>query len=163
MRGLSALNIRRPRRHPEAMTEHDYRNQIVVGIDGSSNSIEALRVAKGLGDALRQEVVAVSCWQWPFGYDPMTGPSWSPEREANASARHAIDGVYGDPLALSLRVTPGPTAPILIDASRTASMLVVGSRGHGGFSGLLLGSVSTACAERAHCPVLVVHSAPVSA
>ena len=46
---------------------------------------------------------------------------------------------------------------MLIDESISAEMLVLGSRGHGGFAGLLLGSVSSACAEHAHCPVLVVH------
>ena len=51
----------------------------------------------------------------------------------------------------------GNAAQRLIDASEGAEMLVVGSRGHGGVVGLLLGSVSSACAEKAHCPVLVVH------
>jgi nucleotide-binding universal stress UspA family protein len=134
------------------MTEHTFSNQIVVGVDGSRHSVEALRVARKLGDALQHEVVVVSCWQWPFGYDPIAEPTWSPEREAKASGRDAIGEMYGDPDALSLRVTPGPTAPTLIDASTTAAMLVVGSRGHGGFAGLLLGSVSAACAERAYCP-----------
>jgi nucleotide-binding universal stress UspA family protein len=46
---------------------------------------------------------------------------------------------------------------VLIDASATADLLIVGSRGHGGFVGLLLGSVSAACAESAHCPVLIMH------
>jgi nucleotide-binding universal stress UspA family protein len=46
---------------------------------------------------------------------------------------------------------------MLLDVSTGAQMLVVGSHGHGGFAGLLLGSVSAACAEHARCPVLVVH------
>lgn len=139
------------------MTTHDFRNQIVVGVDGSSNSVDALRLARSLGASLEREVVVISCWQWPFMYDASMTSGWSPEHEANLLARDAISAVYGDPHALSLRVTPGATAPILIDASRSAWMLVLGSRGHGGFTGLLLGSVSSACAERAQCSVLIVH------
>ena len=54
------------------------------------------------------------------------------------------------------RVTEGPAAEALIDASQRASVLVVGSRGHGGFVGLLLGSVSQQCVTHAHCPVMVM-------
>ncbi len=140
------------------MVTHDFGNQIIVGVDGSSGSVDALRLAKSLGDALGREVAVLSCWQWPFMYDPIATPNWSPERDARQFGRDAIEKVYGEPDAVSLRVTPGPTALILVDASQTASMLVVGSRGHGGFAGLLLGSVSAACAERAHCPVLIARS-----
>ena len=54
-------------------------------------------------------------------------------------------------------IVEGNPAEVLVHRSEGARVLVVGSRGHGGFAGLLLGSVSSACAERAHCPVLVVH------
>ncbi|MDD0857766.1 universal stress protein [Arthrobacter alpinus] len=51
----------------------------------------------------------------------------------------------------------GTPARVLMEHSKSAQMLIVGSRGHGGFAGMLLGSVSSACAEHAGCPVLVVH------
>jgi nucleotide-binding universal stress UspA family protein len=57
----------------------------------------------------------------------------------------------------------GNPAKVLIDRSTGAQMLVVGSRGHGGFAGLLLGSVSSKCAEHAHCPVLIVHGSRTDA
>jgi nucleotide-binding universal stress UspA family protein len=58
---------------------------------------------------------------------------------------------------VSLTTYEGPAATALIDASKGAEMLVIGSRGHSGLAGVLLGSVSMACAERASCPVLVMH------
>ncbi|MDQ1560876.1 MAG: hypothetical protein QOE85_217, partial [Actinomycetota bacterium] len=51
----------------------------------------------------------------------------------------------------------GNADEILIEQSRGAEMLIVGSRGHGGIAGVLLGSVSAKCAEHAHCPVLIIH------
>ncbi|CCW11694.1 universal stress protein family [Rhodococcus aetherivorans] len=70
-----------------------------------------------------------------------------------------VTGVLGSEPGVSVQelVRRGGAARVLLDESRDAQFLVVGSRGHGGFSGLLLGSVSAACAEHAHCPVLVIH------
>ena len=70
-----------------------------------------------------------------------------------------VDQVFGSerPAGMVLTVVEGSAADALIQRSAGARMVVVGSRGHGGFTGMLLGSVSAACAEHAACPVLVVH------
>ena len=130
---------------------------IVVGVDGSEGSIEALRVARRLAMALDAPVEVVGCWEWPAMFDPTNSPDWDPEGDARELARETIAAVYGDASAVTLRISSGPTARSLIEAGLGAEMLVVGSRGRGGFTGLLLGSVSATCAEHAHCPVLVVH------
>jgi nucleotide-binding universal stress UspA family protein len=84
---------------------------------------------------------------------------WDPEENARAVVEEALDAAYGPdrPAHTTTRVLQGPPAKTLLDASEGAQMLVMGSRGHGGFAGLLLGSVSAVCAEHAHVPVLVVH------
>jgi nucleotide-binding universal stress UspA family protein len=63
-----------------------------------------------------------------------------------------------DDVKIERRVVEGPAASVLVDESRAADLLVVGSRGHGGFTGLLLGSVSQQCAQHAECPVVIVRS-----
>jgi nucleotide-binding universal stress UspA family protein len=59
-------------------------------------------------------------------------------------------------VAIESRVTEGHPAAVLVDASRGADLVVVGSRGHGEFAGMLLGSVSEHCVSNAHCPVVVL-------
>ena len=85
---------------------------------------------------------------------------WSPESDAKQIATMAITQAFGalPPDHLIYRTVEGPAARVLIEESEDAYMLIVGSRGHGGFLGLLLGSVSAACAGHARCPVLVMHS-----
>jgi nucleotide-binding universal stress UspA family protein len=133
---------------------------IVVGYDGSEESGHALDKALAIaraGDGTL-EVVTVSHVPVFYGGYPL-GVSWSPVDDARAAAHGALSARFGEEIPdwVSVHGAEGSAAKILIDASEGAEMLVVGSRGHGGFAGLLLGSVSSACAEHAHCPVLVVH------
>jgi len=65
-----------------------------------------------------------------------------------------------DTVEIERRVVEGRPAAVLVDESQGADLLVVGSRGHGGFAGLLLGSVSQQCAHHAACPVVIVHGKP---
>jgi nucleotide-binding universal stress UspA family protein len=84
---------------------------------------------------------------------------WSPEKDALTFLDDAIGKACpeGVPVPLTHTAREGGTARTLIEESRDAYLLVLGSRGHGGFAGLLLGSVSAACAEHAPCPVLIMH------
>ena len=135
---------------------------IVVGVDGSDPSIEALRQAAAMARALGSTVTAVACWRYPPAYDNFVALEWSPEKDAEQVLEESLSRAYGDhrPAGLRSVVRQGQPASVLIDESADADMLVVGSRGLGGFTGLLLGSVSAAVAAHAHCPVLVVrHSA----
>ncbi len=133
---------------------------IIVGVDGSPSSIDALHMAVTLARATGAPIEAVTAWQFPVMYDG-TFPTevWSPEGEAEAILAAALDAAFpsGVPGDVTSRILAGPSAAALIARSKEASMLVVGSRGRGGFRGLLLGSVSTTCAQHAHCPVLIMH------
>jgi nucleotide-binding universal stress UspA family protein len=136
------------------------RAEIVVGVDGSDRSRQALRWAADLADTFGARVTVVTSWEFPltYGYGAPI-PSWSPEDDMRRVQEESIAGVFGDdpPQDLERVLRPGNAAHVLIEASRSALMLVVGSRGHGGFAGLLLGSVSAVVAEHASCPVLIVH------
>lgn len=155
-----------PRAHLRGVNERDTAEQrtepsrIVVGVDGSPSSKTALRWAARLAAATGATIQAVIAWElpqtygWPVGLD-----GWRPDVDAAKVVQDAVDEVFGPqrPTGLETVVIEGHPSEVLLGAGKRALMLVVGSRGHGGFAGLLLGSVSAACAEHAHCPVLVVH------
>lgn len=138
---------------------------ILVGIDGSRESVEALRYAGRLGDALGLPIEALTVWDYPAVADYYILSDWSPEDDARSVIADAIRSAFGDspPEGLTTSVADGHPARTLIERSRHCEMLLLGSRGHGGFVGLLLGSVSTACAGHAHCPVLIVPTEKASA
>ena len=141
-------------------------DRIVVGIDGSDQSQLALRWAAYLARISGSTLEAVTAWQpltamataGGFGY--MTVPDgWDAATEMEKALVDTLDQVFGAerPADLQMTVREGHPTEVLLQAGRGARMMVLGSRGHGGFAGLLLGSVSSACAEHAACPVLVVH------
>lgn len=144
-------------------------SRVVVGVDGSEESVAALALAvqeaRWRGAAL--QVVAAYAYPHamlvvPFAPDPPTPEDV--QREAAAVIEQAIAAVRatGDDLAdLEIeRVTiGGPAASALMAAADGAALLVVGARGLGGFKGLLLGSVSQQCVQHAPCPVLVARRA----
>lgn len=134
---------------------------MIVGVDGSEPSVAALRYAAELAPRLGLRMRALAVWNYPSflygGYYPQL--DWTPEDDALRIVTRAAEEVFGatTPEWFATRTRQGRPTEVLIDESAHAEMLVLGSRGHGGFAGLLLGSVSAACAEHAQCPVLVVH------
>lgn len=148
--------VRREGKDTSAVRDTD----IVVGVDGSPSSRAALRWALGQARRTGARVQAVTSWEYPAYYG-MTGAY--PYEDFAATAGKILSGVVQEELgtdepdvAVLETVVAGHPAQALIDMSAQAALLVVGSRGHGAFTGTLLGSVSQRCAQHAHCPVVVV-------
>ncbi len=135
-------------------------HQIVVGVDGSDSSKEALRWAARLAPTLNANVHAIVAWEYPIllGADGGMPGSWEPDVTAKEILKKSLDEAFGNerPEGLKANISQGHPTSVLLEASKDAEMLIVGSRGLGGFAGLLVGSVSSSCAEHAKCPVLVV-------
>jgi nucleotide-binding universal stress UspA family protein len=146
--------------------EEDRGPRVVVGIDYSTGARAALLF--GLYDAKRRGVPleAVVAYRPPdYWMDFYAVSSYHPEKVRAAAMHHGrqfVDGVLPagpqPPPEVRMRAAVGIAADVLIAESHGADLLVVGSRGHGGFASMLLGSVSMQCALHASCPVTVVHS-----
>lgn len=136
--------------------------RIVVGVDGSEPSKRALDWARFVAGTTGATIEAISAWHVPAA-PVIVGTALPVDSELQAATgrmlSETVTAVLGrtPETGVRERVAHGTPAQVLIEASKGALLLVVGSRGHGGFAGLLLGSVSSACAEHAHCPVLVIH------
>jgi nucleotide-binding universal stress UspA family protein len=137
--------------------------RIVVGVDGSPESNEALRWALEEARLRKSSVRAVHAWHDPYLLTPGYGPPEDFEAgalraEAEKFLRSTVAEVTGDKadVDVELVVADGPAGSVLVEQAKGADLLVVGSRGHGGFVGVLLGSVSQQCAHHAPCPVLIV-------
>jgi len=136
---------------------------IVVGIDGSEGAKRALRFAAEEATLRNTDLRIVAVWNVPAAY--YAGEAMAPsmptdefEQSMQATARRQVDeslSAYPD-LETHLIVTEGTPAQVLVEKSERAEMLVVGSRGLGGFRGLMLGSVGQQCAHHANCPVVIV-------
>lgn len=141
--------------------EKEANRVIIVGVDGSESSKSALRWAARLAPSLNATIHAIVAWEYPivFGLEGGIPGIWRPDETAKEILNNSLDSAFGKerPAGLLGSISQGHPTFVLLDASEGAEMLVVGSRGLGGFKGLLLGSVSSSCAEHAKCPVLVVH------
>lgn len=132
--------------------------QIVVGVDGSEGSLRALAWATGEAEHHGAKLRAVMSWSPMMpglgqGYSVAAGPGFD-EKEF---AKNRLDEILGENDSdAEPVVVEGRAAKVLIDQSADADLLVVGSRGHGGFAGMLLGSVSQHASAHAECPVVVI-------
>jgi nucleotide-binding universal stress UspA family protein len=139
------------------------QHRIVVGVDGSVPSKAALAWAITQARLTGAVVETVIAWEFPtmVGY-PMLVADVNWEDTAEQVLRHAVADVAGDgtePVKITKRVMRGNAAQALIDESAGADLLVVGSRGHGGFVEALLGSTGQHCVQHAACPVVVIRDA----
>lgn len=132
---------------------------IVVGMDGSPGSRVALQWAAAHAALIGATVHAVMAWQLPETHSYTS-------RDTEADARITLDTAIAAALAPDQRsrvtgvVTPGRPGHVLVEVSKSAQLLVVGSHGHGDFVERLIGSVSQYCVTHASCPVVVVPKVP---
>ena len=134
---------------------------VVVGTDGSRNALRALRWAVDEARLRRTGLTVLAVVPVPVTLSqisrPMVGePEAADVRAAEASAKEAVAEIGADDVQVAVRVVGGVPAEELVNASADADLLVVGSRGGGGFSRLLLGSVSSQVVHHTRCPVTVV-------
>jgi nucleotide-binding universal stress UspA family protein len=137
---------------------------IVVGVDGSDHSQQALRWALEEAKLRRASLRVVYAWMLPtyaMGYGFVPGDLVDPKvlgDSANEQLDKAVTEVVGDSkdVQVERKAIEGIAAEVLVEEAEGADLLVVGSRGHGGFAGLLLGSVSQQCAQHATCPVVII-------
>ena len=134
------------------------RPRIVVGVDGSLGSTRALRWALDEASIRSASVEAVYSWQYPPVHSMIMAPPGGYQvvaREVAEAARdHAARTAPSVPFSMSDCFSA--TVPALLDACLGSDLLVVGSRGHGGFDSALLGSTAHQCARHARCAVVVV-------
>ena len=145
-------------------------NTIVVGVDHSESAKAALRFALEEARLRGARLRVVYAWQFgPFGYIGTLGLEGSyPAVGADLSDLHnaaesALDATVCEVISdsggveVEQRVVEGRPGAVLVEESQSADLVVVGSRGLGGFAGLVLGSVGQQCAHHAACPVVIVH------
>src|ERR1039458_2713084 len=128
---------------------------ILVGVDASDESRDALRWAARYAALVGDRLDVVHAWSTreEFVWVPEGPPPPPPIDVARNGLAEMVGDVLGadSPVAVSVDVVEGHASHVLVERSRHAELLVVGSRGRGGFDGMTLGSVSGQCAEHAHC------------
>jgi nucleotide-binding universal stress UspA family protein len=134
---------------------------VVVGVDGSDASRDALAWAGRYARLTGATVHAATAWEYPaeLAFGMVAVPDFDPEGDARRLLKEAVGEVLEgrEPVAVRTSVVHGPAGRVLERLAEAADLLVVGSRGHGVVAGVLLGSVSEHCVHHTRCPVVVVH------
>jgi nucleotide-binding universal stress UspA family protein len=151
---------------PAMNTEDGGARPVVVGVDGSASSLAAVRVATREAAWRQLPLRIVHAFIWPLMHVKM-GPSEAGPHEGGL--RHDAERTLAEAAAAARAADPavsvltdlitGAPSPVLLRAARDAELLVIGDRGLGGFTGLLVGSVAVQCTAHGHTPVLVVRGA----
>ncbi|WP_435200880.1 universal stress protein [Janibacter sp. GS2] len=140
---------------------------VIVGVDGSPDSVRALQWAAEHARLIEAPLHGVISWEVAtiygdtfFGKQDFTAVEEKNREVLEGAVRKAL----GEGAQVEARIERGNASEVLVRASRDAQLVVVGSRGHGGFTGMLLGSVSQHLVTHARCPVLVMpHGRPSKA
>lgn len=132
---------------------------IVVGVDGSEGSADALRWAAGQAQLTGASLRVIASWRWP-SYVTRVPPGADPAGDTERTLHEAVAPVRADfpGLEISEHVVQGPAGPSLLTHAENATLLVVGARGRAAFPGMLLGSVAEYCVRNGPCPVVVVRT-----
>ena len=148
---------------PKPEVPDTLRGALVAAVDDSPAAREALRYAAGLAAGLGKPLHVLSVWNFVSGDAPQEHQDTPPSEAAwQAEAERALEALLQEELGQdrsaigSVVVLHGNTVPVLLEVSRLADHMLVGSRGRGGFSGLLLGSTSEQLVHHAECPVTIV-------
>jgi len=140
--------------------------RIVVGVDGSPSSKAALAWAVGQARLTGDSIEAVIAWHYPAmagGIPFMPAGDLEGSDFGGFAATVLSDAINemvdpAEPVKVSSTVREGNAAQVLLEIAEGADLLVVGSRGHGGFTEALLGSVSQECVHHAPCPVVIIRA-----
>ena len=150
------------------MTKDRNQKKLIVAVDGSPASIAALQWAKDHAPDLNLDIEAVNVWEYAesaldvagvgFGSGGYVGES-DPQQWSRQILNEALALVFGNKAdEIESTSVEGSVVRTLVDMSKGAELLVIGSRGHGKFADLILGSVSESCAAKSKCPVVIVHA-----
>ncbi len=149
------------------MPENNTNGRVVVGLDDSYGGREALSYAAEAARIMNWTLHVVNTWHLSYPVGPYAIDVSEVESALEDAAQEMVKRIEDEVLGKDAgskdagirivhTITEGPAARILVQESEGADLLVVGSRGRGGFASLALGSVGQACVHHAHCPVLIV-------